>query len=92
MKIFLTVVAFVTIATAFPAPSKSNETEVKALNSSETAVEANCQPGLDYCYQQIVEDLGTYRICLHQPSALPLNILSSFGSMKLVAPPCNTLT
>jgi hypothetical protein len=70
MKIFLAIAAFITIVAALPAPIEGNEAEAKILNSFETVVEANCQPGLDYCYQQIVEDLCTYQTCSQQPSCL----------------------
>jgi hypothetical protein len=75
MKIFLAIVAFVTIVTAFPAPRNGNETEAKSFTYTAKKVDANCQPGLDYCYQQIVEDLGTYPVCSRHLTHFPFFLL-----------------
>lgn len=60
MKVFLAIVALVSIVTAFPAPIDGNEAEGRSFDNIVRDVDANCQAGVDYCYQQIVQDLGTY--------------------------------
>jgi hypothetical protein len=57
MKAFLAIVALACAVIAFPSPSDGNETEVNT-NYLIQNTPSNCEPGLDYCFEQIVRDLG----------------------------------
>jgi hypothetical protein len=57
MKAFLAIVALASAVIAFPSPSDGNETEVNT-NYLIQNTPSNCEPGLDYCFEQIVRDLG----------------------------------
>jgi hypothetical protein len=61
MKIFRALIACVTIVAAFPAlQGYGGGLEAKTWGSQWDEVSANCQPGFDYCYEQIVDDLSMY--------------------------------
>jgi hypothetical protein len=57
MKGFLAIVACASAVVALPSPSDGNETETNATYLVPSTA-ANCEPGLNYCFEQIVRDLG----------------------------------
>jgi hypothetical protein len=77
MKSFIAIVACASIAFAHPSPSNSTEpaantTEVNASYLVKSTA-ANCQPGLNYCFEQIVKDLRASCSFTATTFLLPLN-------------------
>ncbi|KAF1911473.1 hypothetical protein BDU57DRAFT_524617 [Ampelomyces quisqualis] len=63
MKFFFALCTLIALAVALPSPSSDG---VSSADTSTSAV-ANCQPGVSYCYKQIVQDLGVPKqTILHQ--------------------------
>jgi hypothetical protein len=59
MKGFLAIVACASAVVALPSPSDGNETEANTIYLVQSTA-ANCEPGLNYCFEQIVRDLGAF--------------------------------
>jgi hypothetical protein len=70
MKILRAFIACIAIVAAFPAlQGYGAGPEANTWGLQWDEVSANCQPGFDYCYEQIVNDLSTYThpIAQHLP-------------------------
>jgi hypothetical protein len=85
MKFVPAIVAYACIVTALPSPSEGDEPEANGYYLVKTTA-ANCQPGQNYCYEQIVKDLGT----LHSPSLQSL--VTFMIPLLLNVNPCSTIS
>lgn len=60
MKIYLALVACISIVAAIPPPqTDGNELAATSRSFPSENAGASCQPGYDYCYGQIIGDLST---------------------------------
>jgi hypothetical protein len=76
MKAILTIIGCISIVTAFPSPSDGNESEVNSYYPVKTTG-ANCQPGQNYCYEQIVRDLGPLKSSPFSPWVIVHNTFAA---------------
>jgi hypothetical protein len=63
MNFLVAIIAWIVVAAAHPSPpitSSYNESEVIALGYTAQQKTADCQRGKNYCYAQIVKDLGMF--------------------------------
>jgi hypothetical protein len=92
MKAFLAIVACASAVVALPSPNDGNGTEVNT-DYLVQSTPANCEPGLSYCFEQIVRDLGAVLslfpvICLPDSIAAQHKSLLNFSlsDFKLIIP------
>jgi hypothetical protein len=77
MKLFWAAITIIATTAALPSPNARAGTEVEAIAFEPAQVvpneAANCQPGVKYCFGQIVQDLSA----------------SYCSSLLLLKPPCS---
>jgi hypothetical protein len=91
MKLSLAIIAYIPLSSALPQQLNSTNSTITTTNSTFTIpplVIANCQPGVAYCYEQIVKDLRAYPIHVLQftlltfPKASTSNLYSTNTAMS----------
>jgi hypothetical protein len=84
MKTCFAIIVCISIVTAIPSPSDGNEPEASSYYLVKTTA-MNCQPGQNYCYEQIVRDLGPLQFPLYRHKWLTtilmlLNLITRCGT------------